>query len=186
LGLKNWSPLDPEMTLMVTVLEPLTNVPAGMLHSYMSPQPRYAPRVTPRLSIVVGAAGAEHVYEFTVACGRPPAKESVVAMRSVAVDNIALDKEKLIFCPLFTPLNIAMGQDEVAVLETVPGDHWDILCSVGGNLLVNQGLEKGFSAMATQFFFIFFYFLNLCKIKDFRLALTCCRTGACVAGSRHS
>jgi len=58
-------------------------------------------------------------------------------MRSVAVDDIALDKEKLIFCPLFTPLKIAMGQDEVAVLETVPGDQLDILFAVGEDLLVN-------------------------------------------------
>jgi hypothetical protein len=77
--------------------------------------------------MVVGAAGAEHVYELMVACGRPPAKDRVVAIRSVELDVTALESEKLIFCPLLTLLNIAIGHDDVAVLDTVPGVHLDIL-----------------------------------------------------------
>jgi hypothetical protein len=79
--------------------------------------------VTPRLSIVVGAAGAAHVYELTVAWGRPPAKESVVAMRRVEDELSAEERLKLIFCPLLTSLNMAIGHEEVDVLDTVPGFH---------------------------------------------------------------
>lgn len=91
--------------------------------------------MTPRLSILVGAPGAEHEYELTVAWGRPPAKDSVVAIRSVAVDVTALESEKLIFRPLLTAVKMAIGQDDVAVPETVPGDQFDIL--------VAKGLELG-------------------------------------------
>jgi hypothetical protein len=119
------------MTLIVTVFEPLTNVPAGILQSYTSPYPRYAPLVTPRESIFVGAAGAEHTKLLTVAWGLPPANDNVVAIRIVAVADIALESEKLIFCPLLTDMNIAIGHDPVAVEETVPGDQLDILLSEG-------------------------------------------------------
>ena len=110
----------------------------------------------------MGAAGAEHVYELTVACGRPPAKERVVAIRRatnypigidvygnlstqgrlktirrrktqsyiLAVEDMALESEKLIFWPSLTLLNIAMGHEEAEVLATVPGDQLDILSSV--------------------------------------------------------
>ncbi len=43
------------------------------------------------------------------------------------MEDTALESEKLIFCPLLTLWNIAMGHEEAAVLETVPGDQLDIL-----------------------------------------------------------
>lgn len=66
-----------------------------------------------------------------MAWGRPPAKDRVVAMRSVAVLLIAEDSEKEIFVPELTDLNNAMGQEAVAVLATVPGLHEDMRESEG-------------------------------------------------------
>lgn len=103
---------------MVMVLLPLTSVPAGMLTSYTSPLPRYAPLVTPRLSILVGALGAGPVQLFTTACGRAPAKLSVVAIRSVAAPG-ALARVNLIVTGLLTLLNTAMGKSLSAELPTV-------------------------------------------------------------------
>jgi hypothetical protein len=67
------------------------------------------------------------VYPLTVAWGLAPANASVVAMRKVAVTLIALESENVIFWPLLTLANIAIGQEDVAVELTVPGLQLDIL-----------------------------------------------------------
>lgn len=115
------------MTLIVIVLLPLVKVPLGIEQEYTSPYPRYAPLVTPRLSIFVGAAGAAHVYPFTIAWGLPPPNDSVVAIRKVVIVLMVLESEKVIFWPLLTDMNIAIGQEEVAVEDTLPGLQFDIL-----------------------------------------------------------
>lgn len=52
-------------------------------------------------------------------------------MRKVAVEDTALLRENEITCPLLTLANIAIGNDDVAVLLIVPGDHDDIRESEG-------------------------------------------------------
>lgn len=48
-------------------------------------------------------------------------------MRRVVACEMALEREKEIDCPLFTSLNIAIGQFDAEPEETVPGDQLDIL-----------------------------------------------------------
>ena len=102
LGDKNLSPVLPLTMVIVKVLDPATSVPDGIAYStvlkvstqsrinntmmyvpYIWLRPLQVPRVTPRESIFVGAAGVEEVQEFTLTVGRPLANEDVVRMRSV-------------------------------------------------------------------------------------------------------
>lgn len=62
-----------------------------------------------------------------MAWGRPPPADSVVAIRRVEALETALEREKLIFWPLLTALNMAMGQELGELEETVPGVQLDIL-----------------------------------------------------------
>lgn len=83
LGARKPSPVLPLTQLSAIVFVPLVNVPDGMAKLYTSPNPRYAPRVSPLESILVGAAGVVAVQEFTTTPGRQLANASVVPTRSV-------------------------------------------------------------------------------------------------------
>lgn len=110
-GAKYLSPLLPLATFIVIVFDPLTNVPAGIFTSYTSPNPRYAPLVTPLLSILVGAPGTGPFQLFTEAEGLPPAKESVVPIRRVAAPTCDEDRLNVMVKGVLTPLNRAMGRE---------------------------------------------------------------------------
>ena len=83
--------------------------------------------MTPRLSIFEGADGAGQLYPLTIGWGRPPEKDSVVAILNVAVRETALLRENVIFWALLTALKMAIGNDDVAVDATVPGFQFAIL-----------------------------------------------------------
>jgi len=110
-GAKYLSPLLPLATLIVIVFDPVTNVPAGICISYTSPNPRYAPLVTPLLSILVGAAGTGPFQLFTDAEGLAPAKERVVPIRRVAAPTWEADKVNLIVSGVLTFLKRAIGTE---------------------------------------------------------------------------
>jgi hypothetical protein len=103
-GARKLAPEFPLVHETVIVFVPLTSVPAGIAKLYTSPNPRYAPRVNPRESILVGAAGTGAFQELTTTAGRQPAKESVVPTRSV---EPALPLNLMVSG--FIPLTRAMG-----------------------------------------------------------------------------
>jgi len=83
------------------------------------------PRVTPRESMLVGAAGIDEVKELTVICGRPPAKASVVRMRSVRAPIWDEEAVHLMVVGLLTALNWAIGKEptEEEPIVNVTGPH---------------------------------------------------------------
>lgn len=102
-----------------TVFVPATIVPLGTLTSYFSPNPLYAPLVTPLEFKFVGALGAAPVYPLMVTRGLPPANESVVPMRRVAAPVCEEVAVNLIVRGELTDLKRAIGKLEAEEAPTV-------------------------------------------------------------------
>jgi hypothetical protein len=78
--------------------------------------PLQVPRVTPRESILVGAAGLEEDHELTVIVGRPPAKDDVVRIRNVRApicDEVAVH---LMVVGLLTATNLAKDSSRMQMV----------------------------------------------------------------------
>src|SRR5947209_8242860 len=99
-----------------------------MENSYISPKPRYPPRVMPRELRFLGTAGAGGLHAPIEGLGRPPLNDSVVPTRRTAAPVCVELRLKTTSPVPPTFANIAMGKALVLELPTVyVPPHFDIL-----------------------------------------------------------